>query len=103
MPILTARPRPPPPPPPPPGPPARAANPGGAGVGGGAGRPRGGGAPAHLVRLPPEEVALDPPAGDVPVGGQAHQAAGAQPLREDAEPLHAAGRREHLETEPLTE
>ncbi len=60
-------------------------------------------APPIIVRLLAEEVHLDAAAGDVPVGGQADQAARAQPLGEDPEPRHAAGRGEHLEPQPLPE
>ena len=59
--------------------------------------------PAHHVRLLAEEVDLDTATGDVPVGGQADQPARAQPLGEDPEPLHTAGRGEHLEPEPFPE
>jgi hypothetical protein len=54
---------------------------------------------AHHPRLLPEELHLDPAAGDVPVGGQADHPAGAQPLRQDPEPAVAAGRRQHLKAE----
>ena len=58
---------------------------------------------AHHVRLLAEEVDLDAATGDVPVRGQADQPARAQPLGENPEPLHTAGRGEHLEPEPFPE
>ena len=70
---------------------------------GGAGLHRQRSGAAHHPGLLAEELHLDAGAGDVPVGQQAHQQAGPQPLGEHAEPAHAAGRGQHLHAQALPE
>ena len=61
------------------------------------------GRPPIIRAFCPKNSTSIPLAGEVAVGDQADQAAGAQPLGQDAERAAAAGQREHLEAQRSAE